>query len=46
MNVTQAYLDSVSYVERYAWFGAQKNLSIVDSVRPEFIFICVWRIDF
>ncbi|KJA27610.1 glycoside hydrolase family 128 protein [Hypholoma sublateritium FD-334 SS-4] len=31
MNVTQAYLDSVSYVERYAWFGAQKNLSIVDS---------------
>lgn len=33
MSTTQAYLDGASYVERYAWFGAQQNLTIVDSVR-------------
>ena len=37
LNVTQIYLDSASYVERYAWFGAQRNLSIVNIVRPIFV---------
>ncbi len=37
LNVTQIYLDSASYVERYAWFGAQRDLSIVNIVRPIFV---------
>ncbi|KAI0267409.1 glycoside hydrolase [Gloeopeniophorella convolvens] len=30
MNVTQSFMDSTSYVERYAWFGAMENLQGVN----------------
>ncbi|KAF9474707.1 glycoside hydrolase [Pholiota conissans] len=31
MNAMQTFLDGAGFVERYAWFGAQKNLTMVDS---------------
>ncbi|KAF9526566.1 glycosyl hydrolase catalytic core-domain-containing protein [Crepidotus variabilis] len=30
MNTTQAFMDNASFVERYAWFGAMKNLQGVN----------------
>lgn len=32
MNATQAYMDSTDWVERYAWFGAMKDMSGVNQV--------------
>lgn len=33
LNTTQSYMDSSSFVERYAWFGAMENLQGVNTVR-------------
>lgn len=32
MNATQSYMDQTDWVERYAWFGAMRNLSGVNQV--------------
>jgi hypothetical protein len=32
MNVTQQFMDSTEWVERYAWFGAMENLQGVNEV--------------
>jgi len=31
MNATQGFMDSTSWVERYAWFGAMENMQGVDN---------------
>ena len=32
MNATQQYMDTIPWVERYAWFGAMVNLQGVNQV--------------
>ena len=32
MNATQSFMDQTDWVERYAWFGAMRNLSGVNEV--------------
>ena len=32
MNVTQSFMDGTSWVERYAWFGAMKDMQGVNEV--------------
>lgn len=32
MNATQSYLDNAAFVERYAWFGAMKDMEGVNEV--------------
>ena len=41
MNATQTYLDGVDFVERYAWFGAQENLTLVNNVGVFIVFIYI-----
>ena len=33
MNATQAFMDQTDWIERYAWFGAMKNMQGVNEVR-------------
>lgn len=33
MNATQEFMDNTDWVERYAWFGAFKDLQGVNEVR-------------
>ena len=35
MNATQQFMDHTDWVERYAWFGAFKNLQGVNQVRTK-----------
>ena len=32
MNVTQSFMDATVWVERYAWFGAMKDMQGVNEV--------------
>lgn len=32
MNATQSFMDETDWVERYAWFGAMKNMQGVNEV--------------
>ena len=32
MNATQSFMDSTEWVERYAWFGAMKDMQGVNEV--------------
>lgn len=43
MNQTQGFMDELSYVERYAWYGAMENLQGVNPVSDLKLF--VWWTD-
>ena len=32
MNVTQSFMDETDWIERYAWFGAMKDMQGVNEV--------------
>ena len=34
MNRTQSFMDNTSFVERYAWFGAMRDMQGVNPVSP------------
>jgi hypothetical protein len=33
LNTTQSWMDSLDWIERYAWFGAMKDMRNVNPVR-------------
>jgi Glycosyl hydrolase catalytic core len=38
LNQTQSFMDNAPWVERYAWFGAMKNLNGVNQVRSTLVY--------
>ena len=38
MNKTQTFMDGADFVERYAWFGAMRDMQGVNQVRSYRIF--------